>query len=265
MNKQELDINCLTGIDGDVIDDIEISEEELEGLTADWRGRKTQLKRRIAPIFNKKIARVKRSEIVKRVRQTTTKGQTLIFAKRKQLDLDTQKAMTTGNLKFKDQIFYIRRDISSKSGMIDLIESKIDRDSGVTNLEKGKLPDFVNMMLQRLELNVADSTDITTKTAALAPMTNAIDKALYNGEIELLVGNRSIFRIPVNSVLSPDRKNPEGEKNGVNFFAPEMITERTDINIRLHLVGTIAAPGRPAAKYFIIEAKLIGDGIGSKR
>jgi len=264
MNEKENTIDTLMGIDNIAENDEFLTDEDLEGLAARWKMKKNILRRRIQPVFAKKQAQTRKVEIQRRARLTATKGQTLMFAKVKQLDVDTQRAISSGNVKFKDQVYYVRRDISAKSGMIDLIESKIDKDPGVTNLEKGKLPSLVNFMLQRVEINVADATDITTKTADLAPMTNAIDNALYNGEVELLIGNRTIFKMPVNSFLNPDRKNPEGSKNGFNFSAPELIKEATDINLRLHLVGTIAAKGTPAEKYFIIEAKLIGDGIGSK-
>ena len=260
--EEEL-IQNLQGIDDtDLIDETldenaNVDESELEGLARrfNFPYRRHEFRHALHPIFRRHL----KSAIRKMpVRSTVTKGQALLFSKRSKLNTSTREAIKNGEVKFRDLLFYIRRNITAEAGMTDTIEAKIDKEAGVTNLEKGMLPAKVNMMLSRVEINFDQASDITEKTADLDPLTSSDDNAIYNGELELLVGSRTIFRLPVNSFVHPDRRSPEGPKNGFNLSAPVLIKENENIQARFHLVGTLPASSTANS---IVEVKLIGDGI----
>ncbi len=261
MDNEEMD---LLGIDNTGIDELidaneKTDEEELEGLARRYNMHYSRgFRRHMRPMIRRHVQRA----IQKTGRSLTTKGQALLLKKTSWLSPNTRDAIKNKSVKFRDLVYYIRRDITEKNGITELIQASIDRDDGVTNFEKGRLPSKVNMMLQRVEINFDQSSGITEKTADLDALTSADDNGLFNGELELKVGSRTVFRLPVNSFVNPDRRNPLGPKNGFNFSAPELIKEDEDIQLSLHLVGSLPAAGTASS---IIEVKLVGDGIAPDR
>ncbi len=182
-----------------------------------------------------------------------TKGQSLIIKQAENLELETRKNWNAGRVSFTDAEKYIRRDISLSAGMVDMFEDSVSKEVGVTNVSKGRLEDGENLMLERIEVNYDRGTGITTKTADFAPVTNTDDNALYNGELEVMSGGKSIVRIPVSSFCVP--KTQGSPANGFNLKAPKLIKEKEEIQVRIHFAGTM----NTGSDKDIIEVKLIGD------
>lgn len=187
------------------------------------------------------------------IQKNLTKGQGLMVAQASNLELETRKNWNAGRISFTDAEKYIRRDISLAAGMVDMFEDSVSKEVGVTNVSKGRLEDGENLMLERIELNFDRGTGITTKTADLAPITNADDNALFNGEIEVMAGGKSIIRVPASSFCVP--KADGSPANGFNLKAPKLIKEKEEIQVRIHFAGTMAS----SSDKDIIEVKLIGD------
>jgi len=187
------------------------------------------------------------------IEKNLTKGQGLIVAQAENLELETRKNWKAGRVSFTDTEKYIRKDISLAAGMVDMFEDSVSKEVGVTNVSKGRLEDGENLMLERIEVNFDRGAGITTKTADLAPVTNADDNALYNGELEIMAGGKSIIRVPVSSFCIP--KVQGSPANGFNLKAPKLIKEKEEIQVRIHFAGTMAT----STDKDIIEVKLIGD------
>lgn len=203
------------------------------------------------------IKRVARGFAARKTQQASlqTPGQRFLNSKVANLDPATQKAVKSGNLRFGEGVYYVRKVITGLSGIQEVFQSTDtwDMTVGVTNLDKGKLPDYVNLALRRVEINYVTATGATAKTAQYAPMVNAsTDDALINGEIEMKVNNRTIFKLPARQFLNPIKNGSPA--NGYDLKSMVDVKAGEDIQILIHFAGTMAGTTPEC-----IEFVLIGD------
>jgi len=189
------------------------------------------------------------------VEKNLTKGQGLLTAQSENLELETKKNWAAGRIMFTDVAKYIRRPITLAAGMVDLFQDNVVKEVGICNISKARLDDGENIMLERIELGYDRGSGIAEKTAQYAPITNTDDPALFNAELELVVGGRSILRIPVSSIRDPKKDVVGSLANGFNLNAPKLIKEKEEIQVRIHFAGTMAS----SSNADIIEVKFIGD------
>jgi hypothetical protein len=261
---EELNIQNLMGIEDDfdtaTTQFEDENAEELEGLARRF-GFKSR-RHFFRPMRNLFHRHAKKVLAKATPRHYANKGQTLLFHKVKSLSTDTQRAIKNGTQKFKDGLFYIRREITGKSGIVQLFEAKVDKEDGITNFEKGRLPQSVNLMLNRLSIQLAQAPSIDAKTGKYAPLTALSDPAVVNGEVEVTVGNRSILRVPINEFMHPAKDTQNSPKNSFNLNAPELIKEGEDIQVELHLVGI---PDNTNSNKTFIEVKFAGDALAPQK
>ena len=188
------------------------------------------------------------------VQKNLTKGQGLLYAQASNLELETRKNWDAGRISFTDAEKYIRKDISLGAGMVDLFEDSVAKEVGTTNISKGRLDDGENLMLERVEVSFDRGTGITTKTADFAPVDNTVDNALFNGELEIISGGKTIIRIPLNSFNIPRELGCPA--NGFNLKSPKLIKEKEEIQARIHFPSGIAMTS--GSDKDIIEVKFIG-------
>ncbi len=239
----------LLGIESEIQED-----QELEGLGRRFNFNAAQ-RSAIRTYGRKRATRAYR-------RRGVTKGQSLLVAKaKKNFTADTVKGLKTGVIKFRDGIHYVRVDITGAGGVHEVFTDSLDKVTGITSISKGKLPEGENMMVRRFELNYDSADAITEKTADLAPLTAGDDNALFNGEIEVRIGQRSVFRQPVNRFLQPDKKIVGSPANGVNLDAPILIKEKEDIQVLFHFAGTMTVV---ATNKEIAEIVFVGDATSKK-
>jgi len=189
------------------------------------------------------------------IEKNLTKGQGLLTAQSPNLELETRKNWAGGKIMFADVAKYIRRPITLAAGMVDLFQDTVVKEVGICNISKGRFDDGENIMLERIELGYDRGSGITEKTAQFAPVTNTDDAALFNGELEVVVGGRSILRIPVSSIRDPKKDVVGSLANGFNLNALKLIKEKEEIQVRIHFAGTMAS----TTNADIIEVKFIGD------
>jgi hypothetical protein len=185
-----------------------------------------------------------------------TPAHKLLIAKSNELEPSTLKKWENNGIEFFDAVKYVRKDVSLLAGSIDIFTDSLDKEPGITNFTKARLDSNENLMLERIELNYDRGTGITTKTADLAPIVSSDDNAIFNGEVEIQVGGKTIAKIPVSSFSdAPKGQNAVEKKcNGFNLSSPKLIKEGEEIQIRLITVGTIAS----SSDKDIIEFKLLG-------
>jgi len=239
------EVDDLLGIDDELEEDL-----DLEGLGRRY-GMSQRLKKGVKRYGNRKA----RKAMVKR---NITKGQASLTAKVKTLDTDTRKKWKEGTLQFDDGVFFVRKDITDASGIVEVFTDALDKATGITNISKGKLPEFVNLALERVELryDVLATANQALTVFDYLPLAETDDPALMNGELEMLVEGKPIFKILVNKFLEPDKKVVGSPACGFNFKAVKHIREARDIQFRIHFAGTMTNAGTDT---HAIEITLKGD------
>ena len=155
----------------------------------------------------------------------------------KQFSTDTKRGIASGSVKSGDETFYIRREITGQTGIFEMFNDTIDKVAGITNISKAKLPELVNLLMDRMTIREGEGTDV--KNAEYNPMTyGSTDPALLNGEISVVVGGKTVFTLPVNDFMKP-KKNTMGPADGRDFDVPVFIPEQTNIQIRIEFAGTV--------------------------
>lgn len=233
----ELEALNLLGVDIDM---------ELQGVA------KAVVSRKLTPVETE-VATAAASQVVKKalVNRSITKGQAHIVANTKELPVETRNRINRGELTFGEGVYYVRRQIQG-SGIIELFNDSLNQIVGETNLSKAKLPDLVNLALERIELNYAKSTTVTSvKKAAFDPISStSTDVVLLNAEIEIIAGGTALVRLPVSQLQNP-QQNLDGPANGYNLKAIKMIREGEKIQIRLHLPDGETLDATGGLKHFV--------------
>lgn len=187
-----------------------------------------------------------------------TKDQALIVANMENLPDETKIKWRNKQLRYYDSVKYVRKDISSKSGMLEIFTDDLDKVVGVTNVSKGKLDTGEVLNIRRIELMYDNGSGITTKTADLAPLAATDDNALLNGEVEVKIGGATVLKVPTNAFTQPDQTVQGSQANGFNLKAPILVDDKRDIQIIVHFAATVASAGGTSD---ILEFKLIGAGL----
>jgi len=229
----------LTGLGSEDIENLEI-----EGLGV-VRNLPAQQKKGIVKAINTQV----RKAIVQK---GVTKEQNLLVAKQGSLSNETQKKWAKGELMFRDAAHYVRKVVTTGSGILEVFDDTLNKVVGITDFVDQQLPSGVNMMVRRIELNYDTASGITEKTADFAPITNTEDNGLYNGEVEVRVGEKSVFRHPVNQFLQPDRKVVGSPANGVNLDSPFLIKEDQKVQILIHFAAAMTV-GNAAYAEFVLK------------
>ena len=226
-----VDEELLLGIDEDINED----DEFLEGL---GRRHGVPMNSKMRGMFRKYANRQTNRRLAGALR---SRGQRFLHLKKDRLSVDTRKAWKSGSLTFGEGVFYVRKLITGASSIVEIFQSGVNKDKevGVTNIDKAKLPEFINLALSRMEINhVAATSGTTVKTAAYAPLTASSDDALLNGEIELKVDGKQLFKLPARQFVQPEADGHPA--NGYNLKAIKEIKEGEEIQINLHLAGTMS-------------------------
>lgn len=122
-----------------------------------------------------------------------------------QLDSDSVKYLQAGELAFEDANFYMKKEITGLSNLVEVIEPSNDEEVGIRNIQGSKLPSLQNLILKRVILGYATDAAITdpAKLAFSAVKPGTAVPALQNGELIIEQDDKPIFRMPVSSLLNP--------------------------------------------------------------
>ena len=143
-------------------------------------------------------------------------------------------------LKFSDEPYYVRREIGA-SGRIEIFNDGLNKLVGWTNISKAKLDQYINLALERIEVMYAtvtgtDTEDVMLKKALWKPLFDFVQgdfapAELTNGEIELVVGSKVIYKAPLRAFVEGVPGTANSLANGVNLDSKEFIKEGDTIQI----------------------------------
>jgi hypothetical protein len=185
-----------------------------------------------------------------------TRPQLFLGTNARELKSETREKWLNGELVLDDAHFYVRKAIAGgASNVINVFTTSMDMEAGITNIDKQKLDDYVNMALSRMELNYDQSTSVTSaKKAEFAPLSASNkDTALMNGELEVIVGTQKIVSVPINQ-FQEGIENLNCPQNGINFKQPKLIKEKETIQINIVIPQSEAmASNEGGTLYHFIE------------
>ncbi len=189
-----------------------------------------------------------------------TRSQLFMGVNQNELKNETREKWNNGEIVLDDAYFYVRKAIVGGSNVINVFTTSMDMEAGVTNIDKQKLEDYVNLALSRMEVNYDQSTSITSvKKAEFAPLSASNkDTAFLNGEIEVVVGTQKICSIPIIQ-FQEGIENLNCPQNGVNFKQPKLIKEKETIQINIVIPqGETMATNEAGTLYHFVEIVLRG-------
>lgn len=197
------------------------------------------------------------------VDRNLTKGQRFIMANLDKLTEEVRKRIALKTQRFKDADYYVRAQVVG-GGEQNLITDALTKLPGVSNLSKGRLPDYSNVAVTRIEMNydVDAGGTITAKTADYRPVSASnTDPSFENGELVVTLDGTEVFRQPCNQ-FNKMEENVQGPANGFNLKAPFLITEAQVIGIRLVMADGTSLPAGGKTHFFDVHLK--GDEVGQK-
>ena len=184
------------------------------------------------PVIYRQITRSVISRVKNSIAPKTVKALSVHSNK---FSVDTKRAIANGSVKSADSTFYIRREITGQSGIFEMFNDSIDKVVGTTNISKAKLPEMVNLIMNRLAMREGEGNTVTDAEYN-AMIYGATDAALLNGELEMSIGGKTVFELPVNDFMQP-AKGGHGPADGKDFDVPVFVPEQTNIQIRIKFAG----------------------------
>lgn len=186
-----------------------------------------------------------------------TKGQEILKQKLGKMSQDTQNAFANGDANIVDSVYFKRAEITGKSSLVDLLLNGDDRKDGITNISKQKINQGENLAVERIGVMVA-SIVADTKTAGTAEYTDvktATDGALKNAELELLIKQKKVVRVP----LSHFNEEIKAGSQAIWFTldAPKLVTDQDEIQFRLYVPEGANIDATSSKKSFI-EVSIAG-------
>jgi hypothetical protein len=186
-----------------------------------------------------------------------TDAQKTIMINSKDLSVDAQQAVRDGKGRYRETDLYIRAVVSGGSGGQELLKTSTVEKVGITNINQAKLTPGVNASIDRVGVFFAKSATVTDPAGVRYSNTDATtDAPILNGEIQVLVGDRPQFRLPLSRFfnLGGTYASVPGNFNVVKLQRPFLIPEGVTIRIVVTLPdGSVL----PTANNFL-EVRLMG-------
>jgi hypothetical protein len=152
-----------------------------------------------------------------------------------QLDTDSRAFLGNGELAFEDAHFYVKKEITSMSGINDLVKPSDSEEVGIRSIDRARLPNLQNLILQKVIVRFATHATETdpAKLTFSSKMPSIAIGALINGEIEIAQDGKTILRLPARSFFNAaDVDNVDNE--GVELKNWRLIKAERPIEIKLH-------------------------------
>lgn len=186
-----------------------------------------------------------------------TKGQELLKKKLGNMSQDSQAAYESGAAQFIDGVYFKRAEITGKSSLVDLLLNGDDRKDGFTNISKQRINQGENIAVERIGVKVASivADTFTAGTAVYTDVKTSTDGALKNAEIELLIKQKKVVRIPLDHFNEQIKAGSEAY--WFTLDAPKLVTDQDELQLRLYVPEDANIDATSSKKTFI-EVSLAG-------
>jgi len=160
-----------------------------------------------------------------------------------------QEDIRSGKKEFAYAEFYMRKLLSGQSGIVQVIKETDDKTAGVTNMDKGKLPEDVYMAVVGVGIAYAYSATLTNVRAVRysnSEYLNTITTQFINSDFRLKNGDRTIIEARTKKFLANAYSEYGGEANEENAVIlpqPKLIDPKKIVNAEFEFPDTgLTAP-----------------------
>jgi len=225
-----------------------------------------------------------------------SKAQRYLVSKAHVLDEQIKRDIASGSVRFMMRDYYFRRalTLSTSASVIELLKQSDIIDYGYQNLDKNYLPIGENMVVDKIKLSygahasltaveqimftnavnsssgwaapipaMTDGGDTPIASASalqLAPANPFIEPIFLNGEIELKIDSKPVFKMPIKRFFrdqSSTSNEVEGGSDTLHLETPILIKEQQPIQITIYTARTGNTLNSSYSHWFC-EARLMG-------
>ncbi|HPH46951.1 MAG TPA: hypothetical protein PKU83_08090 [Chryseolinea sp.] len=153
----------------------------------------------------------------------------------KDLDPETLRAIKDKRIWLEDEPLYIRTKIAG-GGEIDLLLSSLDESVGITNIDKRKLPKFVNFIVNQLQFGYGSSAIANAakpEDVQYDSLIASVPVSLQHANFIIRQNDTPIYTIPVKQLLQQEKTREfEGDAGYVVKY-PRVIKQDVQFQVSI--------------------------------
>lgn len=165
-------------------------------------------------------------------------------AEQGEVSRETIEAIKGKKLIMEDEPLYVRSKITG-GGEIELLTANLDESVGITNIDKKKLPKFVNFIINAVQVAYA-----TAPTGTETAVSVVYDSIIANVPVELQHANiivkqndNPILTMPVKQLLQQEKSRDFEGDAGYELKSLRYIKEEVPFQISIKFPDGVALPG----------------------
>ncbi len=152
-----------------------------------------------------------------------------------ELSSETKTAIKEKRIWLEDEPLYVRAKIAG-GGEIELLTANLDESVGVTNIDKRKLPKFVNFVLSRLSFGYGSSAVANNTVAVDATYSNLIGDCpvqLRHANLIIKQNDNPIITMPISQLLQQEKVREANGEAGYELDYMRLIKEDVPFQISI--------------------------------
>lgn len=172
---------------------------------------------------------------------------------------ETISAIKNEKLILEDEPLYVRKQITG-GGEIELLTANLDESVGITNIDKRKLPKFVNYIFDALQFGYAKAAT-TTKTAVNVVYDSIIANvpvALQHANLVIKQNDNPIFTMPIKQLLQQEKLRIAEGDAGYQLKSMRHIKEEVPFQISIKFPDGVTLPPEAGADDHFVEVWIKG-------
>jgi hypothetical protein len=153
----------------------------------------------------------------------------------KDLSSETARAISEKKIILEDEPLYVRSKING-GGTIKLLTSELVEKVGFTNIDRQRLPKFINFIIDTIQFGYSSAAAADNKKPVEVDYTALVDQiptALRHANLVVSQNDKPILTLPVKTLLQQEKiRGYEGEA-GYQLKYPRMLKEDVSFQISI--------------------------------
>ncbi|MCZ8355469.1 MAG: hypothetical protein O9340_12080 [Cyclobacteriaceae bacterium] len=153
----------------------------------------------------------------------------------KDLSAETARAINEKRIILEDEPLYVRTRIGTAGG-IDLLTSDLVEKVGLTNIDRQRLPKFVNFIIDSIQFGYSIAAAVDNRKPNEVDYTSLVDQvpsALRHANLVISQNDKPILTLPVKSLLQQEKIRGYEGKAGYQLKYPRMLKEDVSFQISI--------------------------------
>ena len=175
-----------------------------------------------------------------------------------ELTAETKASIAAKKIVLEDEPLYIRTKITG-GGEIELLTSTLDESVGITNIDKKKLPKFVNFILSRIQFGYGASLIANASVPVdvqYASLISGVPIVLQHADLIIKQNGNPIITMPIKALLSQEKQREFEGDGGYELDYMRLIKEEVPFQISIKFPDGKALD--PATNHHFVEVFLKG-------